>query len=80
MDFSRQLDLHKMNYKLRDPNLPDWERKKVEKAIYAIKHQSQFRSISKIREKLQEAMRNGDREAAESLKKEAQRMDRDYQP
>jgi hypothetical protein len=78
MDFSRQLDLHKLNYKLRDPNLPEYERKKIETAIYGIKHQAQFKSVQKIRDKLTVAIRNGDNAGAEALKKEAQRMDRDW--
>ena len=77
-DFSRQLDLHKLNYKLNDPNTPEHDRKKIQEAIYGIKHQSQFRSVAKIREKMTEAMRSGDPNEAEKLKREAQRMDRDF--
>jgi hypothetical protein len=78
MDYSRQLDLHKLNYKLQDPKLPEAERKKIETAIYGIKHQAQFKSVQKLRDKLTVAIKNGDNAAAEALKKQAMRMDRDY--
>lgn len=77
-DFSRQLDLHKLNYKLRDPNLPEWEKKKIENAIHAIRDQAKFKSVAKLREKVNSAVRNRDPREIEAIQKEAERIDQNY--
>ena len=81
MDFSRQLDLHKLNYKLRDPNLGEAERKKIETAIYGIKHQSRdpgVKHIQKLRDDLTIAIKNGDNAKAEEIARQAKKIDRNY--
>lgn len=80
-DFSRQLDLYKLNYKLNEPNLSDAERKKIENAIYGIKHQARdpgIRHIQKLRDDLQIAIKNGDHQKAEHIAAEAKKIDRNY--
>ena len=81
-DASRQADLAKLQGKLADPNLPDYERKKVEEAIYGIKTQSKdpgIAHIQKLRDDLTKAMRNGDTKKAERIAEEARKIDRNYQ-
>lgn len=78
-DASRQADIAKMQAKINDPNTPPVERIRAERALYAIKDQSSYKSIQKIRDKMTEAVKNGDRETIEKLSDQAKKIDRDYQ-
>lgn len=81
-DASRQADLAKLNRKLLDPDLPEYEKKKIERAIYGIQHQARdpgIKHIQKLRDDLTTAMKNGDTARAERIAKEAEKIDRNYQ-
>ena len=82
LDDSRKADLAKLESKLRDPNLPEYEKKKIETAIYGIETQSKdpgVKYIQKLRDDLTAAMKNGDTKKAEKIAEEARHIDRNYQ-
>jgi hypothetical protein len=77
-DDSRMADMRLLQHRLDNPSLTENERRKIEGAIYAIKNQSQYRSIQKLRDRMTVAVRNGDNRLAEEISREAKRIDRDY--
>lgn len=79
LDPSRQTDYLKMLKKLNDPNISEAERKLADRALYAIKEQAKFKSITKMREEMHAAAQNSDRDKVERLADRAKRVDRDWQ-
>lgn len=77
-DFSRQVDIARLEREINDPRTPDRVKRKAETALYAIKDQSKYRSIQKLREEITRAHLNGDTAKIERLTREAQRIDKDY--
>jgi hypothetical protein len=75
-DRSRQADLANLQRKMNDPNVPDYEKKRIDDAIHAIKDQASFKSIGQMREKLFAAAQNGDK--AEKIAAEGKKIDRDW--
>lgn len=67
-----------LNKKLADPDLPEHERKKIQNALYAIKIQAKNPIIDRLRRDLDAAQRAGDKDKAERLIREAQKIDRDF--
>lgn len=78
-DASRLADISKLSGKIADPRTSEHERKRAEEALYVIRHQAQYKSIQKLRDRMTVAIRNGDHAAAERIAEEGKRMDRDYQ-
>jgi hypothetical protein len=78
-DASRQADIVSLQRKLNDPNVPEHEKKRIQDALYSIKEQARFKSISKMRDQLFAAAQRGDKDAAEKIAAEAKKVDRDWQ-
>ena len=78
LDPSRQMDYLKMQQKANDPNTPEHERRKAEDVMYAIRDQSKSPYIANLREKMTQAIRNGDTALAEKIGEEAKKIDRNY--
>ena len=78
LDSSRQADYYNMQRKLADPNTSDFEKKRANDILYAIKLQQRSPAILKLREQMKTAVINGDKDKIEKLGELAQKIDKDW--